>query len=365
MVGSSTVVNGPPAEPLIFKRPLAGATRLRLLRLLSPSGYPKLTQRIRMQTQPAFVHILRWEAEDTLSVELRPAGGGEFPPFTPGAHVDLHLPNGLRRSYSLCNSADERDRYVVVVLKDRSSRGGSRWLHEELRVGVQLEISAPRNNFPLYEAADHSVLVAGGIGITPLLCMARRLHDLRRSFELLYFARSRRSAVFLDVLNHLQVPMTLHFDDEIGGPPDLRRMLAEKAPVAGLHLYACGPTPMLEVFEKHCGALGLQNTHIERFAPIEQEPADSARGSFTVHLARSKRTVTVTPEMSILDTLLEAGIDVDYSCCEGVCGACEAKVLEGEPDHLDSILTAKERAKNTSMMLCVSGCKSNFLKLDL
>lgn len=318
-----------------------------------------------MQTQPAFVHTLRWEAEDTVSVELRPVGGGEFPPFTPGAHVDLHLPNGLRRSYSLCNSADERDRYVVGVLKDRCSRGGSRWLHEELRVGVQLQISAPRNNFPLHEAADHSVLVAGGIGITPLLCMARRLHDLRRSFELLYFARSRRSAGFLDVLNHLQVPMTLHFDDEIGGPPDLRRMLAEKAPAAGLHLYACGPTPMLDAFEKHCGALGLQNAHMERFAPAEHEPAAEARGSFTVHLARSKRTVTVTPEKSILDTVLEAGIDVDYSCCEGVCGACEAQVLEGEPDHRDSILTANERAKNTSMMLCVSGCKSKFLKLDL
>lgn len=318
-----------------------------------------------MQTLPALVHTLRWEAEDIISLELRPVGGGEFPPFAPGAHVDLHLPNGLGRSYSLCNSADERHRYVVGVLKDRSSRGGSRWLHDELRVGMQLPISAPRNNFPLDEAADHSVLVAGGIGITPLMCMARRLHDLGRSFELFYFARSRRATAFLEALSDMQVPTTLHFDDEAGGPPDLRRILQEKAPVSGLHLYACGPTPMLDVFEKQCNQLGLRNAHIERFTPVEHKPAADARRSFTVHLARSKRVVPVTSDKSILDTLLEAGIDVANSCRDGVCGACETRVLEGEPDHRDSILTESERAMNTTMMICVSGCKSKSLKLDL
>jgi ferredoxin-NADP reductase len=318
-----------------------------------------------MQTLNAFVHTLRFEADDTISVDLRPVGDGEFPAFTAGSHIDLHLPNGMERSYSLCNSADERHRYVVGVLKDRASRGGSRCVHEQLRIGMQIVISVPRNNFPLQEAADHTVLVAGGIGITPLLCMARRLRDLGRSFELLYFARSRASAAFLDELQALEVPLHLHFDAEEGGPPDLRALLAARPPSPDLHLYACGPTSMLDAFEKICAELGHENAHLERFAAVAHEAAEDARKTFTVELVRSKQSFTVTPEKSILDTLLDAGILVDHSCCEGVCGSCETRVLSGEPDHRDSILSAKERAGNKVMMICVSGCKSASLALDL
>lgn len=318
-----------------------------------------------MQTLNAFVHTLRYEAQDTITVDLRPAGGGEFPAFTPGSHIDLHLPNGLERSYSLCNSADERHRYVVGVLKDRASRGGSRCVHEQLRIGMPLQISAPRNNFPLQEAAGHTVLVAGGIGITPLLCMARRLGALRKSFELLYFARSRGSAAFLDELQALGVPLHLHFDDEQGGPPDLKALLAARPPAPNLHLYACGPTGLLDAFEQFTAELGHENAHVERFTAVEHQPAADARGTFVVELARSRKTVTVQAGQSILDTLLDAGVDVDHSCCEGVCGSCETKVLAGEPDHRDSILSAKERASNKVMMLCVSGCKSASLTLDL
>jgi ferredoxin-NADP reductase len=318
-----------------------------------------------MQTLKAFVHTLRHEADDTISVELRPVGGGDFPAFTPGAHIDLHLPNGLERSYSLCNSADERHRYVVGVLKDRASRGGSRCVHEQLRIAMPLEISAPRNNFPLQEAADHTVLVAGGIGITPLLAMARRLRDLGKSFELLYFARSRASAAFVDELKALEVPMHLHFDAEKGGPPDLKALLAARPPAANLHLYACGPTPMLDAFEKFAAELGHENAHVERFAAVEHKAADDARATFTVELVRSKKTIVVTPDKSILDTVIDAGIAVDHSCCEGVCGSCETRVISGEPDHRDSILSPKERASNKVMMICVSGCKSAALALDL
>lgn len=318
-----------------------------------------------MQTLNAFVHTLRYEAQDTISVDLRPAGGGEFPAFTPGSHIDLHLPNGMERSYSLCNPADERHRYVVGVLKDRASRGGSRCVHEQLRIGMPLQVSAPRNNFPLQEAADHTVLVAGGIGITPLLCMARRLRDLRKSFELLYFARSRAGAAFLDELQALGVPLQLHLDDEQGGPPDLKALLAARPPAPGLHLYACGPTGLLDAFEKAGAELGHENVHVERFTAVEHEPAADARGTFVVELARSRKSVTVPAGKSILDTLLDAGVDVDHSCCEGVCGSCETKVLAGEPDHRDSILSAKERASNKVMMPCVSGCKSASLTLDL
>lgn len=319
-----------------------------------------------MSTLTAFVHTLRYEAEDIITVELRPVGGGEFPAFSAGSHIDLHLPNGMERSYSLSNDSGERHRYVVGVLKDRASRGGSRAVHEQLRIGMQLPISAPRNNFPLQEAADHTVLVAGGIGITPILCMARRLRELGRPHELMYFARSRRSAAFLDELARLGVPLTTHFDDEAGGPPDLKALLATRAAAAGLHLYACGPTPMLNAFEAITAELGHgDNAHIERFAAVEHAPAADARTSFTVELSRSGRSFVVEPGKSILDTLLDGGVDVNHSCCEGVCGSCETRVLSGVPDHRDSLLSAKEQASNKVMMICVSGCKSPSLTLDL
>jgi len=317
-------------------------------------------------TLNAFVHTLRFEADDIISVELRPApGAAEFPAFSAGSHIDLHLPNGMERSYSLCNPSEDRNRYVVGVLRDRASRGGSRCVHEQLRVGMRLPISAPRNNFPLHEDAKHTVLIAGGIGVTPILCMARRLQAVGASFEVMYFSRSRQSAAFVDELQALGMPLTMHFDDEKGGPPDLHALLAARAPDAGTHYYACGPTVMLDAFEKFCAELGHENAHIERFAAVEVAASADARSSYTVELARSGRTFTITPEKSLLDTLLDAGMDVDHSCCEGVCGSCETRVLAGEPDHRDSILSAKERATNKVMMICVSGCKSPTLTLDL
>ncbi|WP_336692778.1 PDR/VanB family oxidoreductase [Delftia acidovorans] len=313
----------------------------------------------------AFVHTLRFEAQDTISVDLRPVAGGEFPAFTPGSHIDLHLPNGLVRSYSLSNPSEERHRYVVGVLRDRASRGGSRCVHESLRVGMPITISEPRNHFALHEDAAHTVLVAGGIGITPLLCMARRLKGQGRSFEMLYFARERKGAAFLEELQALGMPLHLHFDSEAGGPPDLHALLAQRQPDAGTHHYACGPTPMLDAFEKLCAELGHANAHIERFTPVEVKAADDARSNYTVELKRSGRFIEITPEKSLLDTLLDAGIKMDYSCCEGVCGSCETRVLEGVPDHRDSVLSPKEKASNKVMMVCVSGCKSERLVLDI
>jgi ferredoxin-NADP reductase len=318
-----------------------------------------------MSTLQAYVHQMRHEAEGVISVELRPADGGEFPPFEAGAHIDLHLANGLVRNYSLVNPAGERGRYVIGVLRDRASRGGSRYVHETLRVGARLPISAPRNNFPLHEEAPHSVLIAGGIGITPILCMARRLKALGKSCELMLFARSRASAAFLDEALALGIPLTLHFDDEQGGPPDLRRLLARCEGGANAHYYACGPAVMLDGFEKTCAELGYGHAHIERFAPVEVAAAPDARTSYSVELKRSGRTIQVTAEKSLLQTLLDSGVAVETSCCEGVCGTCETRVLAGEPDHRDSLLSASERASNKVMMVCVGGCKSASLTLDL
>lgn len=316
-------------------------------------------------TMQAWVHTLRHEAQDTISVELRPGGSSDFPAFAAGAHIDLHLPNGMVRSYSLCNDSREQHRYVVAVLKDRASRGGSRCVHEQLRVGMPLTIGAPRNHFPLHEDAAHSVLVAGGIGVTPILCMARRLQALGRSFELLCFARSRQHMAFMPEIEALGAPVHWHFDDEQGGPPDLRALLARRAPSADTHFYACGPSVMLDTFEKVCAELGHTQAHIERFAAVQVQAAADARASYTVELRRSGKTFEVTPDTSLHKMLQACKADVPFSCEEGVCGSCETRVLEGEIDHRDSVLTAAERASNKVMMVCVSGCKSERLVLDL
>lgn len=317
------------------------------------------------QRLQAWVHTLRHEAQDTISVELRPVGLREFPPFEAGAHIDLHLPGGMTRSYSLCNDSRERHRYVVAVLKDRASRGGSRCVHEQLRVGMPLDIGAPRNHFALSEEAAHSVLVAGGIGITPILCMARRLQALGRSFELLCFARSRQHMAFVSEIEALGAPVHWHFDDERGGPPDLRALLARRAPAADTHHYACGPAVMLDTFEQICAELGHTQAHIERFAAVQVQAAADARSSYTVELRRSGKTFEVNADTTLHKMLQACKADVPFSCEEGVCGSCETRVLEGEVDHRDSVLTAAERANNKVMMVCVSGCKSEHLVLDL
>ncbi|QHE75544.1 PDR/VanB family oxidoreductase [Hydrogenophaga sp. PBL-H3] len=316
----------------------------------------------------ALVYNMRLEAPGVVSVEFRPATPDTvFPPHAAGSHIDLHLGNGLVRSYSLMNPITDKQRYVVGVLQDRQSRGGSKYVHEKVRVGDVLDISVPRNNFPLEERAQHSVLVAGGIGITPMLCMLNRLASLGRSAELFYFARSRRDAAFLQVLESMesgQLKVRYHFDDEVGASPDLPTLLA--AYPADTHFYGCGPGPMLDAFQKACDGLGYTHVHLERFAAVEPvgTPTFNANGC-TVELRRSQRIIQVPAGSTILDAMMDAGIIPSYSCKEGICGACETKVLAGEVDHRDSILTQQERAANKSMMICVSGCRSNLLVLDL
>lgn len=227
----------------------------------------------------AFVHTLRFEAQGILGVELRPQGDQVFPPFSAGAHIDLHLPNGLVRSYSLLNSPEDCGRYVLGILRDRGSRGGSAFVHDSLRVGMQLQISRPRNLFPLEENAAHSVLVAGGIGVTPIYCMFNRLRALGRSVELLYCARSRQEAAFVEELAASDAAIQLHFDDEKGGPMDLGAFLGARASTA--HFYCCGPTPMIDAFETHCERLGHPHVHIERFAAAPQAPA-APQGSYEI-----------------------------------------------------------------------------------
>ena len=325
------------------------------------------------ETIRAFVHTLRFEADDVISVELRPSEGSVFPPFEPGSHIDLQLPNGLARSYSLLNAADEAirgagRRYVIGVLHNRAGRGGSRWLHEQLRIGLPVEITPPRNDFHLHEDADHTVLIAGGIGITPILAMARRLQALGRSIELLCFARSRRRAPFVDEIEALGIPVTWHFDDEQNGPPDLHALLAQRPARGDLHTthyYACGPAPLLDAFERSCEALGYRQAHIERFGAVPVEASDDAPARYIVQLQRSGQSFEVAQSESLLEVLRDAGIEIAHSCQEGICGTCETRVLAGIPDHRDMVLSDEERASNRLMMVCVSGSKSDKLVLDL
>ena len=314
-------------------------------------------------TISALVHTLRHEAEGIISVELRPWGDTVFAPFEAGSHIDLHLPNGLVRSYSLLNAPGDQGRYVVGILRDRASRGGSRYVHEQLRVGTQLQISQPRNNFALDTRASHSVLVAGGIGITPIYCMFRQLLALGRSAELIYCARSRAEAALVDEISGLGAKVLYHFNDEKGGLPDLASYLAGRP--ADTHFYCCGPTPMLDAFEQTCERLGYPHAHIERFTAAEVAASEDAQDSYSVELSKSGKTVSVEPGLNLLDVLLAAGCDIEYSCREGVCGSCETRVLEGDVDHRDGVLSKAERAANKSMMVCVSGCKSRRLVLDL
>ena len=318
---------------------------------------------------PVIVHQMRLEAPEIVSLELRPVPGGPaLPAVSAGAHIDLQLAPGLVRSYSLVYP-DQAGAYTVAVLKDRASRGGSRRVHEQLRVGQTLQIGAPRNHFALHEDAPSSVLIAGGIGITPIYAMLQRLAALGRPARLIYAARSAREAAYVAEIERLlarapQLSVHWHWDDEQGGPPDLQALLAGTE--ADAHLYACGPAPLLQAYERACETLGLQRVHLERFAALAPAPsAASASGSdCTVELRQSGKTVQVPADANLLDTLLAAGCSLSYSCHEGVCGACETRVLEGEVEHLDSILTADEQRANKSLMPCVSRPRSARLVLD-
>lgn len=317
----------------------------------------------------ALVYQLRHEAAGIASVELRPlAPATAFAQAVEaGAHIDLHLAEGLSRSYSLTNPG-ESHRYVVAVALEKASRGGSRFVHEQLRVGRQITIGGPRNHFALDEAAPHSVLVAGGIGITPIYAMLQRLAALGRPAHLIYCAGSRQSAAFVAEIESLatasqgRLTVDWHFKDERGTRADLPHLLAGHP--AGTHFYCCGPLPLLDAYEQACEQLGLAHVHLERFAAAPLAAPQTPQDGYAVELRKSGKTVHVAPGIALLDALIDAGMNPEYSCREGVCGACEVKVISGDVDHRDLILSKQEQAANRSMMVCVSGCKSGSLVLD-
>ena len=300
-----------------------------------------------------------YAAEQVHLYEFRPVSGGPVRRFTAGAHVDLYLPNGLVRQYSIANGEEERDRYLLGVKREAAGRGGSRFIHDGLRVGTVLPVGGPRNNFPLVEDASHSVLIAGGTGVTPIVSMAARLRSLGRRWQLHHAVRRRSEAAFVEELR-AGGGFHLHVDEEKGGVLDVEHLVSEAAGDA--HLYCCGPAPMLDAFMAAAASRSAHYVHLEHFsAPT----APVAEGGFVVELARSKLVVSIQPGQTILEALRARGVQVPSSCEQGVCGSCETRVLAGKPDHRDMLLSPEERGTNEVMMICCSGSRSPVLVLDL
>jgi ferredoxin-NADP reductase len=307
------------------------------------------------------VTSLTWEAEGVLSLRLRSVDGGSLPAWSPGAHLDLHLPGGLVRQYSLCGDPDDRSSWRVAVLREVASRGGSTYVHDELRPGTVLDVVGPRNNFELDDAPAYT-FVAGGIGITPLLAMVGAVSAAGRPWQLIYGGRTRAGMAFLDELTRHGDRVLVHPQDEVG-LLDLDAALC--TPVPGQQIYCCGPEPLLAAVEERCAALPPGTLHVERFAAKPRETPDpTAEHSVEAVFERSGTTVTVAPGQSILDAAELGGLDLPNSCREGICGTCETAVLEGLPDHRDSLLDEDERAANDTMMICVGRALSDRIVLD-
>ncbi len=305
------------------------------------------------------------EAQDICSYELASVDGKPLPAFSAGAHIDVHLPDGPVRQYSLCNHPEERHRYVIGVLNDPASRGGSRSLHEQVHPGTHLHISEPRNLFPLAHAARRSLLFAGGIGITPILCMAERLAQVGADFELHYCARDSQRAAFVQRLkaSAFAERVFLHFDAQPHTALNAAEVLA--APADDVHLYVCGPGGFMQHVLDSARAQGWQEDclHREYFSAA---PVDSSLdGVFSVQVASSGQVFEIPADKSVVQVLESHGIEIAVSCEQGICGTCLTRVLEGIPEHRDLFLTEQEQALNDQFTPCCSRAKSARLVLDL
>ena len=296
-----------------------------------------------------------------VAVRFADPDGGDVPAWDPGAHIDLVVDGNTERQYSLCGDPADRKSLTVAVLREENGRGGSRWVHDALQVGDLVGIGGPRNNFALANAQSF-LFVAGGIGITPLLPMVRAVDAAGADWKLLYGGRNRSSMAFADELADAYPDrVELRPQDEFG---ILDLSAALDAVADGTAVYCCGPEPLLQAIENECRGRGNLTLHLERFAAKER-PAGAVDAAFEVELRRSGTTVEVAADESMLDAVLRAGADVPFSCREGTCGTCETAVLDGVPDHRDSVLTEDEQAANDCMMVCVSRSCSAKLVLDL
>ncbi|SFJ81298.1 PDR/VanB family oxidoreductase [Amycolatopsis sacchari] len=301
----------------------------------------------------------RQEAENVISLALSPASDAALPPWAPGAHIDVRLPSGVIRQYSLCGTGENN--YTIAVLRDPNSRGGSIEIHDAVPVGTVLAIRHPRNKFPLVEASDY-VFLAGGIGITPILSMVRHLDAIRKPWTLHYGGRSRSTMAFLGELERMNGTTLIVPEDECG-LLDLPTILSSTAHETAI--YCCGPAGLIQAVNELCNHFSRKdNLYTERFTASGFPTSDSS-STFEVRLARSGFSVFVRPEQSILEAVREVVADVPSSCEDGYCGTCETRVLEGVPDHHDDYLSDEERASNERMMICVGRAKTPLIVLDI
>lgn len=314
------------------------------------------------------VRQIRYEGKGINSYELTSPTGKQLPPFDAGAHIDIHLKGGLIRQYSLCNSSAERDRYVIAVLKDENGRGGSRAVHEGLGAGDVVTVSKPRNHFALVRDAKKVILIAGGIGVTPLKAMAHELDERGIDFEMHYCARSPEAAAFGPELDGMRRAGKLHYhfdNGEASNQLDIRKLLAQ--PTTGTHVYYCGPGGFMAACADAASHWPAGTVHFEHFKAPEQPKRVSGTAEKSagceVTIASTGQVIPLKPEQSLADALAEAGVAVATSCCAGLCATCKVRYLEGEVEHNDFILSDEERQQY--LTTCVSRPASKTLVLDL
>jgi len=302
-------------------------------------------------------------SSDVVSLTLTKVDGSPLPAFNAGAHINVHVNDDIIRQYSLCSNPDETGFYRLGILKDPKSRGGSIAIHEHLKVGDTITITEPSNLFPLNMTADHSILAGGGIGITPMIAMAYALKAADKSFDLHYCVRLHEEIAFLDELQRdFGESLKVHCDD-LDDEQRLNPAVDFGEAVAGTHVYTCGPSGFMDWIMKSAKEIGFkdESIHFEYFS-VE---IDTTGEAFTVIAEQSGKTITVSPNQSIVAALSDAGIKVQVSCEQGICGTCILDVLEGEPDHRDQFLTDDEKADNDQIAVCCSRSKSSTLVLDI
>lgn len=306
------------------------------------------------------------ETQDIRRFELVSEDGGRLPSFTAGAHIDLHLGAEIIRQYSLCNGPDQVDSYTIAVKREPQSRGGSSALHDRVKVGDLIPVTGPRNHFPLDSTARQHLLLAGGIGVTPLLSMARHLKAQGVSFRMVYFTRSVQHTAFNDLLTGPEFAAEVeirHGVEPSAMGEQLRALLA--AHPAGGHVYACGPRPFMQLVEEIAAASYPPGAiHLEHFQ-ADPEAQTGPRDAFRIRLAKSGKELDVPAGESMIDVLTRHGVRVEMMCQQGVCGTCLTGVLEGVPDHRDAFLSEAEKRANDKVLLCCSRALSPLLVLDL
>ncbi len=304
------------------------------------------------------------EAMDICSFEFADPRGKALPAFSAGSHIDVHLDNGITRQYSLCNDPGETHRYVIGVLRNECSRGGSTYLHDQVNVGDVVRVSMPKNHFPLIHGAKRSLLIAGGIGITPILCMAERLSNIGMEFTLHYCIRSLERAAFKERIKMSAFADRVQFHvSENEGRLDIAALL--QSCDCETHLYVCGPNRFMDAVLDTAKTAGWPDSQVHReyFAAGEYDTGNNV--AFDVRIASSGRVIHVPEDKSVVAALSTCGIEIPISCSEGVCGSCLTRVIEGEVEHRDVILSAEERARNDQFTPCCSRARSPMLVLDL